>query len=219
MPSCEARRNRSVFIFNITSVALLNASHASQPNSSYLTAVSERLTAQSVSSINRNAMIWKIRPRLRQLPPCKHITLLAASTLAQTASMAALSSRRRAFFSFALLDFLWTQNIREKWSGVQQRKAAMDKDEEGDRTYEGSLKKRRKTKERKDVTCQNRLSPPHCCLFQQSLTRPISLRDHYLYLRWNKNPVLHYPHLKLWDKELPQSVYLINRQSFHFYVT
>lgn len=33
-------------------------------------------------------------------------TLLAASTLAQTASIAALSSRRRAFFSFALLDFL-----------------------------------------------------------------------------------------------------------------
>lgn len=35
------------------------------------------------------------------------VTLLAASTLAQMASMAALSSRRRAFFSFALLDFLW----------------------------------------------------------------------------------------------------------------
>lgn len=37
------------------------------------------------------------------------VTLLAASTLAQTASMAALSSWRRAFFSFALLDFLWMQ--------------------------------------------------------------------------------------------------------------
>lgn len=35
------------------------------------------------------------------------VTLLAASTLAQMASMAALSSRRRAFFSLALLDFLW----------------------------------------------------------------------------------------------------------------
>lgn len=43
------------------------------------------------------------------------VTLLAASTLAQTASIAALSSRRRAFFSFALLDFLWTQDIRKGW--------------------------------------------------------------------------------------------------------
>lgn len=41
------------------------------------------------------------------------VTLLAASTLAQMASMAALSSRRRAFFSFALLDFLW--EIKEQW--------------------------------------------------------------------------------------------------------
>lgn len=39
--------------------------------------------------------------------PQGKVTLLAASTLAQMASMAALSSRRRAFFSFALLDFLW----------------------------------------------------------------------------------------------------------------
>lgn len=42
------------------------------------------------------------------------VTLLAASTLAQTASIAALSSRRRAFFSFALLDFLWTREVREE---------------------------------------------------------------------------------------------------------
>lgn len=34
-------------------------------------------------------------------------TLLAASTLAHTASIAALSSRRFCFFSFALLDFLY----------------------------------------------------------------------------------------------------------------
>lgn len=34
------------------------------------------------------------------------VTLLAASTLAQTASMAALSSNRFCFFSLALLDFL-----------------------------------------------------------------------------------------------------------------
>ena len=34
------------------------------------------------------------------------VTLLAASTLAQTASMAARSSNRFCFFSFALLDFL-----------------------------------------------------------------------------------------------------------------
>ena len=34
------------------------------------------------------------------------LTLLAASTLAQTAAMAARSSRRFCFFSFALLDFL-----------------------------------------------------------------------------------------------------------------
>lgn len=47
-----------------------------------------------------------------------NITLLAASTLAQTASMAALSSRRRAFFSFALLDFLWTQEMRK--GGVEE---------------------------------------------------------------------------------------------------
>lgn len=39
------------------------------------------------------------------------VTLLAASTLAQMASMAALSSRRRAFFSFALLDFLWETRV------------------------------------------------------------------------------------------------------------
>jgi hypothetical protein len=36
----------------------------------------------------------------------RRITLLAASTLAQTASMAARSSNRFCFFSFALLDFL-----------------------------------------------------------------------------------------------------------------
>lgn len=35
------------------------------------------------------------------------LTLLAASTLAQTAAMAARSSSRRCFFSLALLDFLW----------------------------------------------------------------------------------------------------------------
>lgn len=38
-------------------------------------------------------------------------TLLAASTLAHTASIAALSSRRLAFFSFALLDFLWRHKM------------------------------------------------------------------------------------------------------------
>lgn len=43
------------------------------------------------------------------LTPPTQATLLAASTLAQTASMAALSSRRRAFFSLALFDFLWMQ--------------------------------------------------------------------------------------------------------------
>lgn len=47
-------------------------------------------------------------PKIEELRGCGGgVTLLAASTLAQMASMAALSSRRRAFFSLALLDFLW----------------------------------------------------------------------------------------------------------------
>lgn len=44
------------------------------------------------------------------------VTLLAASTLAQTASMAARSSNRFCFFSFALLDFLCN---REKQSWLE----------------------------------------------------------------------------------------------------
>lgn len=42
------------------------------------------------------------------------VTLLAASTLAQTASMAARSSNRFCFFSFALLDFLCNRQ-KQSW--------------------------------------------------------------------------------------------------------
>lgn len=40
--------------------------------------------------------------------------MLAASTLAQTASMAARSSRRFCFFSLALLDFLYSEQQQKK---------------------------------------------------------------------------------------------------------
>lgn len=56
----------------------------------------------------------KKRRRLARLLLLLEVTLLAASTLAQMASMAALSSRRRAFFSFALLDFLWGNEGKER---------------------------------------------------------------------------------------------------------
>lgn len=60
---------------------------------------------------NVNKGLWSTVSMLTQ--NLSLFTLLAASTLAQTASIAALSSRRLAFFSFALLDFLWEQEIRE----------------------------------------------------------------------------------------------------------
>lgn len=46
----------------------------------------------------------------------ERVTLLAASTLAQTASMAARSSNRFCFFSFALLDFLCNRE-KQSWLG------------------------------------------------------------------------------------------------------
>lgn len=70
-------------------------------------------------TIPMGPIIYGIKAMLTQplhlAPLPNQVTLLAASTLAQTASMAALSSRRRAFFSFARLDFLWARNIKTTW--------------------------------------------------------------------------------------------------------
>lgn len=65
-------------------------------------AAPQRLRRPDKGLIKRSTASGRHRTRLEV-----NATLLAASTLAQMASMAALSSRRRAFFSFALLDFLW----------------------------------------------------------------------------------------------------------------
>ena len=54
------------------------------------------------------------------------VTLLAASTLAQTASMAARSSSRFCFFSFALLDFLCKREKQSGLEGGDQRKTGLD---------------------------------------------------------------------------------------------
>lgn len=110
---CEALNGlKSAFIFNI------NAVRAAQLQRFWLVfAVGKQLqTPQSTVSWTR----WTPRSwnNSTQVPTkslhVTMVTLLAASTLAQTASIAALSSRRRAFFSFALLDFLWTREVREE---------------------------------------------------------------------------------------------------------
>lgn len=54
------------------------------------------------------------------------VTLLAASTLAQTASMAARSSSRFCFFSFALLDFLCEREKQSGLEGSDPRKTGLD---------------------------------------------------------------------------------------------
>lgn len=58
----------------------------------------------------------KTKLQLEEEGTGRRVTLLAASTLAQTASMAARSSSRFCFFSFALLDFLCN---REKQSWLE----------------------------------------------------------------------------------------------------
>lgn len=70
---------------------------------------------------SNRAFLTSVQSHSRRFLLFTHIhnwgTLLAASTLAHTASIAALSSRRLAFFSFALLDFLW----RHKMNGEEKK--------------------------------------------------------------------------------------------------